>query len=85
MGHFRLFSKYGQKLPFFTHFDPQKELRKKCLIVTDFFPTNKQYLKIKLMQNETNLWSSFFGKDEILVKLCFKGLNYHNFYIFDHN
>ena len=21
----------------------------------------------------------FFGKDEILVKLCFKGLNYHNF------
>ena len=25
----------------------------------------------------------FFGKDEILVKLWFKGLNYHNFYIFD--
>ena len=34
-----------------------------------FFSTNKQYLKIKLMQNETNLWSIFFGKDEILVKL----------------
>ena len=24
----------------------------------------------------------FFGKDEILVKLCFIGLNYHNFHIF---
>ena len=34
-----------------------------------FFSTNKQYVKIKLMQNETNLWSILFGKDEILVKL----------------
>ena len=34
-----------------------------------FFSRNKQYIKIKLMQNETNLWSIFFGKDEILVKL----------------
>ena len=35
-----------------------------------FFSTNKQYVKIKLMQNETNLWKFFFsGKDEILVKL----------------
>ena len=34
-----------------------------------FFPTHKQYVKIKLMQNETNRWSIFFGKDEILVKL----------------
>ena len=34
-----------------------------------FFSTNKQYLKIKPMQNEANLWSIFFGKDEILVKL----------------
>ena len=50
-----------------------------------FFYTNKQYVKIKLMQNETNLWSRFFGKDEILLKLWFKGLNYHNFHIFDHN
>ena len=44
------------------------------------FSTNKQYVKIKLMQNETNRWSIFlskmrqivevfFGKDEILVKL----------------
>ena len=50
------------------------------------FSTNKQqYVKIKLMQNETNRWSIFFVKDEILVKFLFKGLNYHNFYIFDHN
>ena len=27
-----------------------------------FFPTNKQYLKIKLMQNETNCWSIFLVK-----------------------
>ena len=25
-----------------------------------FFSTNKQYVKIKLMQNETNLWSTFW-------------------------
>ena len=25
-----------------------------------FFYTDKQYVKIKLMQNETNLWSSFW-------------------------
>ena len=59
MGHFRLFSKYGQKLPFITHFDPPKELRRKFLIVTNFIPTNKEYLKTNLMQNETNLWSRF--------------------------
>ena len=34
-----------------------------------FFPTHKQYVKIKLMQSETNRWSIFFGKDEILVKV----------------
>ena len=33
------------------------------------FYTNKQYVKTKRMQNETNLWSSFFGKVEILLKL----------------
>ena len=33
-----------------------------------FFSTNKQYVKIKLMKNETNLWS-ILGKDEIFVKL----------------
>ena len=27
-----------------------------------FFSTNKQYLKVKLMQNETNRWSSFLVK-----------------------
>ena len=27
-----------------------------------FFSTNKQYVKIKLMQNETNLWSIFVVK-----------------------
>ena len=32
------------------------------------FSTNKQYVNVKLMQNETNRWS-IFGKDEILVKL----------------
>ena len=41
-----------------------------CHLVTNFFSTNKQYLKIKLMQNETNCWS-IFGEDEILVKLRF--------------
>ena len=34
------------------------------------------------MQNEANLRSIFFGEDEILVKLWFKGLNCHNFHIF---
>ena len=34
-----------------------------------FFYTNKQSVKIKLIQNETNLWSVFFGKEEILLKL----------------
>ena len=34
----------------------------------NFLFTNKQYVKMKLMQNETNRWS-IFGKDEILVKL----------------
>ena len=27
-----------------------------------FFSTNKQYVKIKLMQNETNLWGIFLVK-----------------------
>ena len=34
-----------------------------------FFIQISKYVKIKLMQNETNLWSRFFGKDEILLKL----------------
>ena len=39
---------------------------RKCLIVTNFFNANKQYVKIKLMQNETNLWSSFL----VITKYC---------------
>ena len=38
------------------------------LLITNFFVINKQHVKIKLMQNETNLWS-IFGKDKILLKL----------------
>ena len=34
------------------------------------------------MQNETNHWSTFSGKDERLAKQRFIGLNYHNFHIF---
>ena len=30
--------------------------------VTNIFPTNKQYLKIKLMQHETNMLSRFLVK-----------------------
>ena len=38
-----------------------------------FFCTNKQYVNIKLMQNETNHWSVFFfGKDKILVDFDLK-------------
>ena len=33
-----------------------------------FFYTNKQYVKIKLMQNDTNL-GGLFGKNEVLLKL----------------
>ena len=33
---------------------------KECLIVTNSFSTNKQYVKIKLMQDETNRWSIFW-------------------------
>ena len=32
------------------------------------FSAKNRYVEIKLMENETNLWS-IFGKDEILVKL----------------
>ena len=33
------------------------------------FYTNKQYVKIKLMQNETNLWSSFLVTTNICKTL----------------
>ena len=35
--------------------------------------------------NFSQIVGVFFGKDEILLKLLFKGLNYHNFHIFYHN
>ena len=35
---------------------------KEMFNVTNFFSTNKQYIKIKLMQNETNRWSIFLVK-----------------------
>ena len=35
---------------------------KECLIITNFFSASKQYLKIKLMQDETNRWSIFLVK-----------------------
>ena len=34
-----------------------------------FFSTNNQYVKIKLMKKCDNYVKYFFGKDEILVKL----------------
>ena len=33
-----------------------------CLIVTNLFSSNKQYVEIELMQNETNRWSIFLVK-----------------------
>ena len=35
---------------------------KKMFNRDQFFSTNKQYVKIKLMQNETDLWSNFLVK-----------------------
>ena len=67
--------------------DPFLRLRmsaKKTFNRHQFFSTNKRYEKIKLIQNEKSV-EYFFGKDKILVKLWYKGLNYHNFHIFDHN
>ena len=34
-----------------------------------FFSTNNQYLNIKLMQNETNRWSTFWKRQSIGKKL----------------
>ena len=42
---------------------------KKCLIVTNLFSRNKKYVKIKLMQNETNLRSIFSKDERNIVKL----------------
>ena len=40
----------------------QMSAKEEMLIVTNYFPTHKQYVKIKLMQNETNRWSIFLVK-----------------------
>ena len=52
MGPFLLFSSYKQKLPFCQEDFDRHQL---------FFPTDKQYVKIKLIKNETNRWSIFFS------------------------
>ena len=52
----------SRNFDFVTHFDPPKRAKKEIFNRHQFFPTNKQYLEIKLMQNETNLWSSFLVK-----------------------
>ena len=59
---FYYFQNISRNCHFVTHFDLPKKLRRKNLIVANFCFTNKQYVKIKLMQNETNLWSSFLVK-----------------------
>ena len=54
---FLLFSKQAEVAILSYILTPPKKLRRKCLIVTNFLSTNKQYVKIKLMQNEINRWS----------------------------
>ena len=54
MGPFCLFSKYKQKLPFCHTFWLLEKAKKEEFNCHQFFFTNKQYAKIKLMQNETN-------------------------------
>ena len=51
---------YEQKLPFCQTFCPppppqKKNVKKEMFNRHQFFSTNKQYIKIKLMQNEKNL------------------------------
>ena len=45
------------------------------------FSTNNQYVKIKLMQDETNRWTIFFIKGNKVLPI---DLNYQNFHIFYH-
>ena len=62
-GPLLLSSKYKWKLPFFHSFwPPPRKVKKKILIVTNSFSRNKKYVKIKLMQNETNRWNIFLVK-----------------------
>ena len=51
--------KIGEKYPLLRL---QMRVLRKCLIVTNIFPTHKQYVRIKLVQNETNRWSIFLVK-----------------------
>ena len=39
---------------------PLEEVKKEEFKRQQFFSKNKQYVKIKLMKNETNLWSIFW-------------------------
>ena len=59
---FCYFHNISRNCHFVTHFDLPKKLGRKCLIVTNFFSVIKQYMKIKLMKNETNPWSIFLVK-----------------------
>ena len=43
-----------------------------------FVCSNKQYVEIELMQNETNWWSIFFSKGEILIEMIKKCENCDN-------
>ena len=50
--------KIVEKVPFLRLLMRAKEMFNRHQL----FSTNKQYVKIKLMQSETNLWSSFLVK-----------------------
>ena len=52
---FYSFQKYEQKLPFCHTFSLPEKIKKEDFNRHQFFSTNKQYIKVKLMQNEKNL------------------------------
>ena len=83
MGPFYYFQNISRGIAILSHVLTPEKVKED--FNSQFVSTNKQYVKIKLMQNETNRWEYFYGKDEILVKLWSEGLNYHNFHIFDYN
>ena len=56
-----------------THFKASKEA-KEMFNRHHFFSTNKQYVNIKLLQNETNLWSSFLAKKKYWQNFDLKAL-----------
>ena len=55
-GNFYLYFENSGKGPIFKASNESKEMFNRH----QFFSTNKQYVKTKLMQNETNLWSIFW-------------------------